>query len=399
VWFVYLGIGLTLVVIGGLYVRRRFADALTRLGVGIRRVRGIRWLVAWLLFGYPLIMLVAVVVSLASGRATLVRFDGAIATWLLVYPFFLALLVMVQSLPYVVVMDLVHWWLRRRRGAAIAGKVRAIAVVGVIAGFALYTPIRIIAEHGVLRLRHHQLGPATPSTVPFRIAFVADVQHDGFTDELAGRAVGIVNTSAPDLVLSGGDWINTGPDYIAVAAVTAGAMQSRLGHYSVRGDHEHFAYVDRQRSLGEVERALAAQGVAMLSNQVRWFEHHGKRIAVMFLDHNYLRRIDDATVATLISEIAGADYSIAVTHQLDRRVAGLLKDKVDLVLAAHTHGGQINPVLGVVHVSLARLETEHVDGRYQLGTTTIIVTAGVGYSLVPLRYAAPGSIEIIELRL
>ena len=56
-------------------------------------------------------------------------------------------------------------------------------------------------------------------------------------------------------------------------------------------------------------------------------------------------------------------------------------------------------MIGVTHVKLARLETTFIDGRYKLGNTTVIVTAGVGYSIIPLRYAAPGSIEMIELRL
>ena len=86
-----------------------------------------------------------------------------------------------------------------------------------------------------------------------------------------------------------------------------------------------------------------------------------------------------------------------VTHQLTAAIADAVRDRIDVVLAAHTHGGQINPVVGLVHVPLARLETPYIDGRYQLGSTTIIVTAGVGYSIVPLRYAAPGSVETIDL--
>ena len=75
---------------------------------------------------------------------------------------------------------------------------------------------------------------------------------------------------------------------------------------------------------------------------------------------------------------AGADYAILVTHQFDAAIAARVRDRVDLVLAGHTHGGQLNPVLGVVHVSPARIETPYVDGRYQLGRTTVIVTAGIG---------------------
>jgi predicted MPP superfamily phosphohydrolase len=106
-----------------------------------------------------------------------------------------------------------------------------------------------------------------------------------------------------------------------------------------------------------------------------------------------VHRTHPATLAALLAKLAGADYSIVVTHQFDAKVAEGLRDKVDLVLAAHTRGGQINPVLGFTHVKLATLETEYIDGRYQLGRTTVIVTAGVGYSIFPVRYAAPGSIE------
>jgi predicted MPP superfamily phosphohydrolase len=69
---------------------------------------------------------------------------------------------------------------------------------------------------------------------------------------------------------------------------------------------------------------------------------------------------------------------------------------VDLILAEHTHGGQVNPVAGVVHVNLARVETAFADGRYALGSRDVIVTAGIGYSIVPFRYASPASIEIID---
>src|SRR5690606_38294576 len=122
----------------------------------------------------------------------------------------------------------------------------------------------------------------------------------------------------------------------------AGELASRLGTFSVRGDHEHFAYVDRERSVAEVEQALRRHGVAMLNNEVRWFEHHGKRIAVVFLNYNYIYRTDPAVIASLVASVAGADYRIAVTHQLDAKVAALLEGKVDLVLGAHTHGGQVN---------------------------------------------------------
>lgn len=397
-WFVYVGVGLVLLIISGIYVRRRIANALAHFGVRERRIRIVRWAIAWLLFGFPVLVIVSIILTLVLGRATMPRYDGLLAGWLLAAPFVWAMLVVFQSLPWVLAIDVAHLIVRRRRGVAAAARLRAVAVLVVVGAFAAYTPARILAERGDLRVRHHQIGAS--AAAPFRIAFIADTQQDVHTDAARAREVyALVNASQPDIVLSGGDWINSGPEYIVESARTAAMLKSRLGTFSVRGDHEHFAYVDRERSVGEIERAMREHGIAMLNNEVRWFEHAGKRIAVVLLNYNYIFRTDTATIAKLVASVAGADYSIVVTHQLDRALAPLLADKVDLVLAGHTHGGQINPVVGVVHVPLARLETRFVDGRYTLGTrTTVIVTAGVGYSIVPFRYAAPGSIELIELR-
>lgn len=394
-WFVFVLFGLLLVTVSGLYARRRLALALEHFGVRPRPIRIVRWGMAWLLFGYPLLIILVVAISLAAGATSLPRFDGKLGAWLLGVPFAWAVLVVLQSTPWLIAIDLAWLAVRKKRDVR---RHRAIAILAVFGAFAIYTPLRILVERGDLRIRHHELGTATGT--PFRIAFVADVQQDVHFDAGEARAVyEQINAERPDLVLSGGDWINTGPAYIEESAATAAVLTSRLGTFSVRGDHEHFAYTDRWRSVAEVEQAMARHGIAMLNNEVRWFEHGDKRIAVLFLNYNYIFRTDPETVDKLVAGLAGADYSIVVTHQLDRALSAQLAGKVDLLLGAHTHGGQVNPVLGLVHVPLARLETDFVDGRYQLGDTTVIVTAGVGYSIIPIRYASPGSIEILDLRL
>ena len=397
----FVGFALAVIVTGGLYVRRRICGALRELGAGERKVRFVRWLIIWLLFGFPVVAIVSITISLYLGRPTVPRFDGKAASWFFAIPFAWSVLVTVQSIVWLVAIDIAHLLIRRRRGVSAAARFRALAVLGVVGVFAIYTPARVAAEHGDLRVRHHQLVVGTTTAPPFRIAFIADIQQDDHLDADRARHVySRVNASSPDLILSGGDWINSGPDHIAATAEAASMLSSRLGTFSVRGDHEHFAYVDRHRSVREIEQALRARNIAMVTNEVRWFDHHGKRIAVVFLNYNYIVRSDREVIRALVASVENADYSIVVTHQLDAALAELLADRVDLVLGAHTHGGQVNPVLGLTHVNLARVETKFVDGRYRLGaTTTVIVTAGVGYSIIPIRYASPGSIELIELSL
>jgi hypothetical protein len=404
-WFVWLALGLGLLTVAGLYSRRRVVEAMGALGLAPRGQRAVRLAALWLLFGYPLVMFTSIAITLARGGERMATFEGPLATWLLVLPFFLTVLVVLQALPWLLVVEVVQRVRRRRGSPSWMRRGHALAVLAPVVAFAIYTPARIGWQRGELRWRHHVVelpggdrAAGAPAPGRFRIAFVADVQEDAHTPPAAvARVVDRINALAPDLVLSGGDWINVGPAHIEAAAGSAGRLRARLGVYSVRGDHEHFAYTDRDRSVAQVTEALRGQGVAMLHNEVRRFAHDGRTIAVAFLTYSYPARTSFIEIAHLLAELAGADVRVLVTHQLTGAIAAQVEGRVDLVLAAHTHGGQVNPVVGLWHVPLARLETPYVDGRYQLGTTTIVVTAGVGYSLVPFRYASPGSIDTIDL--
>jgi hypothetical protein len=61
VWFVFVGIGLALLIACGIYARRRLAGALAQLGARDRHVRAVRWAIAWLLFGFPILMIGSIV--------------------------------------------------------------------------------------------------------------------------------------------------------------------------------------------------------------------------------------------------------------------------------------------------------------------------------------------------
>ncbi|MBL4636812.1 MAG: metallophosphoesterase [Kofleriaceae bacterium] len=397
-WFLLLGIALLLVLSGGLYFRHRFVRSIIILGAPARSQKLVRWLIPLLLFAYPLGLIASVLWSIALGSESFSIEPGGIWLWLIVYPFWLSVLILVQSLPLLIVLDLLRFAASKIRKFNFHERYWAMSVLVVVAFFSLYTPARIVLDRDDLNVREYQLGSGADK--PFKIVFWGDLQRDAHTGaERTQKVLDLINREQADLILFGGDWINTGAAYIDSAASAGGQLKSRLGTYSVRGDHEHFAYRDKDRSVLELSAALAKQGVEMPHNEVRWFVHEGKRIGVAFLSHNYMVRSPAEETRKLIAKLADADYSILLTHQFDRALEEVVKDQVDLVLAAHTHGGQVNPVLGVVHVPLARVETSYIEGRYQLGEhTTVIVTAGIGFSTAPFRYASPASIEVLYVR-
>jgi predicted MPP superfamily phosphohydrolase len=180
-----------------------------------------------------------------------------------VFPFLWTALVVLQSLVWLLAVDLAYGIAARVR-RPLRTRWHAAAVLAIVGFFAVYTPVRMFVEHDVVRVRHHHVGGAS-SAAPFRIGFVADIQQDRHTDGDRAREIyALVNASRPDVVLSGGDWINTGPDDIEASAEAATTLQSRLGTFSVRGDHEHYAYFDRERSVTEVEAAIRQRATGTL---------------------------------------------------------------------------------------------------------------------------------------
>ncbi len=398
VWFVLLGIALLVVLVAGLYFRFRVLAAMSTLGVPLRSRRLLGFAILWLLYGLPIVVALSIGVSIAIGSESFPGFPTGVGEWLLVYPFWISVLVMLQAVPYFLLMDVASRLMRRHVRTKAITHYRAIACLGIIAGLGLYTVGRIVLERDDLAVHHHSLG--TGDTAPLRIAFFADLQQDHHTDAARAREVtSRINENNPDIIVMGGDWINTGSDHIDAAALTASTLHSPLGTFSVRGDHEHFAYRDKDRSMVAVSDALSRVGVQMIHNDIRMIEHRNRRIAFLYLSYNYIHRTSRAEIDTLLKRTQDADYSILVVHQLDKKLAEQIAGKVDLALVAHTHGGQVNPLALVAHIPIARVETPYIAGRYHLGTTTIIVTTGIGFSIAPFRYASPASIEIIDLRL
>ncbi|HWO19101.1 MAG TPA: hypothetical protein VNO30_09995 [Kofleriaceae bacterium] len=133
-WFVYVFVGLALLIASGLYARRRIAGALAHFGVRDRSIRVVRWAMAWLLFGFPVLMILSILISRLLGSATLPRFDGLVASWLLTIPFAWSMLVVFQSVLWLLALDVTHFAVQRWRGAAAAARLRAAGVLAVTAG-------------------------------------------------------------------------------------------------------------------------------------------------------------------------------------------------------------------------------------------------------------------------
>lgn len=74
------------------------------------------------------------------------------------------------------------------------------------------------------------------------------------------------------------------------------------------------------------------------------------------------------------------------------------ENRVELVLAGHTHGGQVViPSIGAPFVPLAKKYRRYASGIFKVGKTILFVSRGIGTSIFPVRMNCPPEIAFIEL--
>jgi predicted MPP superfamily phosphohydrolase len=84
---------------------------------------------------------------------------------------------------------------------------------------------------------------------------------------------------------------------------------------------------------------------------------------------------------------------IALVHE--PRLWTMLPPNVDLLLAGHTHGGQIQ-IFG--WPQFRKLDSQYLRGRFRNpGGQQMLVSAGIGTSIVPVRLGTQGEIVVVEL--
>ncbi|MGE5350483.1 MAG: metallophosphoesterase [Acidobacteriota bacterium] len=357
---------------------------------------------------YPLYMLSSILfVELTQGRMYS-QPEGGFFDYFIYFPFVILLLFIAQSILFILPVDLLRLAIApfTRKHSQKVRLVTSWAVIGIAAAFFIYVPIRIIYDFKGVEVREVVFKKAglPESLNNFKIAFIADTQADSYnTRKRIGKFIDRLNETKPDLVLVGGDVITGTPEYtptyINVAAEYLGDIKSRLGVYSCIGDHDHWAYKDDNvRSIREVSTALREKKVDMLDNVNRVFSVGKAKIGVTFATSTYVDRIGTDLLDKLTNNNQG-DLKIMLSHQPSQFIIDRASKKnYDMMLAGHTHGGQLTFLFPFHNLTFTQLETQYVKGDFKIGNMLMVVTRGLGMSTIPFRYNSTPEITVITLK-
>ena len=227
-----------------------------------------------------------------------------------------------------------------------------------------------------------------------RIAVIADI-HPGapfINDHKLKDIVDRTNALNPDLIVLLGDYMspNSWHSHRVEPEVTAAALKNLkapLGVYSVLGNHDWWYNGEK------VRRALEQNGIRVLEDEVTEVKWHDKSFWLAGLADLWTR---PQHVSDTIAKVPPGSTIIAMTHNPD--IFPSLPRSVPVLLAAHTHGGQVDlPLIGTPIVP------SHFGRRYTASHVFendhhMFVTTGIGTSILPVRFRVTPEIVILTIK-
>ena len=159
------------------------------------------------------------------------------------------------------------------------------------------------------------------------------------------------------------------------------------GVYSVLGNHDWW------HDGAEVRAALEQNGLKVLDDEVAQISPRGKSVYLAGFSDLWTRSPKpDHTIAN----VPEGEPVIALTHNGD--IFPRVPRRVQLLLAGHTHGGQVRfPLIGSV-VSSSRLGERYERGHVAENGHHLFVTTGIGTSILAVRFGVPPEIVLLTLQ-
>ncbi len=275
-------------------------------------------------------------------------------------------------------------WRERRRVA----ETRATPLRTLTAGLAQVARAAFAEPYQLAVERHAVALKRLPQALDgLRVVHLSDIHHSPFTGrEQVERAVEVANSLQPDIIALTGDYISHEREYVQPCAEMLGRLRARKGVYAVLGNHDNWVDAELITDLFQLA------GIRVLNNEGMRFEDKGASF--------WLAGVNDTMVGLedLPLALAGSsedELKLLLAHNpiILRRAA---RAGVDLVLAGHTHGGQVT--WRSERSASGRVRRRILRGLGRRGNTQIYVTRGLGTVVLPVRYGCPPEVSLLQLR-
>ena len=232
----------------------------------------------------------------------------------------------------------------------------------------------------------------------FRIAQVSDLHNTEFGEGNV-KLTDLLSQTDPDMIVITGDLIDSRQTDIEIALEFARQAIKLAPVYYVSGNHEA-----RVPEYEDLKMGLVKAGVVILENQKVQINREGERITLLGIDdpsfrEDYLFGDAGSVARQAIENLQNVSdgYTILLSHRPE--LFDMYVDTgMDLVFSGHAHGGQFRlPFFGGLVAPNQGFFPKYDAGQFTEENTTMIVSRGVGNSIIPLRFNNRPEIVVAEL--
>lgn len=233
----------------------------------------------------------------------------------------------------------------------------------------------------------------------YRIAHISDL-HNAEMGKDNGNLLVMLKDAKPDIIAITGDFIDSRNTDIEIALQFAEKAAHIAPCYYVTGNHEAIV-----PEYDEFRSGLTKLGIVVLEDERIDLKMNDETITLIGVNDPSFKFddfFDDAELVmkNQLRELVKKDdgFTLLLSHRPE--LFDLYVDSgIDLVLSGHTHGGQFRlPFVGALVAPNQGLFPKYDAGLYSAESTNMIVSRGIGNSIIPFRINNRPEVILIELK-
>ena len=232
----------------------------------------------------------------------------------------------------------------------------------------------------------------------YKIIQISDF-HNNTSSKLTKKLIAEIKNQKPNIIVITGDLIDSTKTNVDIAIDMIKEIIEIAPVYYVTGNHEA-----RTNEYDNLKSQMIELGVKILENEAQEIQLNNSTINILGINDpsfNKERHILDSEIVKSNMEniqYNEDNFTILLSHRPE--VFKIYVEKnIDLVFTGHAHGGQIRlPFIGGIIAPNQGTFPEYTDGIYREKDTTMVVSRGIGNSIIPFRVNNRPELMIVELK-
>ena len=232
----------------------------------------------------------------------------------------------------------------------------------------------------------------------YKIVQISDL-HDAQIGENNEKLIAMTAETEPDCIVLTGDFVDSSRFHPERSLSVAESLVKIAPVYYVSGNHEAILPDEDYQALTDGLRGL---GVCVLEDESAELTRDGQSIRLIGLTDigfhpGTLEEKKDALRTALSALLPEDEFSVTLAHRPELMDV-YTECGAPLVLSGHAHGGQIRlPGIGGLIAHGQGLFPKYTEGKYEENGTTLVVSRGIGNSVLPLRVNDRPQIVVVQL--